>query len=1508
VGGIVQDAKTNSLNKVVSKFLTDRGTYDHYLPLKTIFACFIFLRLLSQKFPDYFRRSILDDWQKIQLKDPDSLLIIEGQLKSLPSVLKGFSEKTFYGATQHWNSSFFFRQAVSETGRIVGEIDWIDEKSKGISLKALTSLVKWVMDQPVETWDQWASLLEKFDEFVNPLSAEAGRINTGGYTTPKTIARLMAAIAQNQSGGMRVYDPCFGSGYLLTAYCELEREHGSQPFGNEIDGEKFIIGFTRLLLLGEDPFLNHEDALKPTGQYDKLRDQSPKWQQVNHDDHYQFDVVLANPPWASRYEGYEELEDLFPIHTADTAGLFLQHALSKLLDEGLAVLVLPEGFFYKNSDRALRKELVNNHDVKAIISLPANSIHDTSIKPHILVVSKGGSTQKIRMINSENYFERNKSNLSFELSEKNLSRLLKDITGKETVSAWDIGIDEIIEREWDLTPKARNILLPMLVESLKCEKFLLKDCCEILTGNHIESDDLIDRPTSKKKVSPLNVTDSKNNIGESQHVLSVSAAETNHLIEKYLIHSCPNKYSYEVTDFITFRLPPHGAMETIYKIEKISNISEKMKIAVAHDNYLSSGKTLLEVTGDEVDLDQNEIERLSQYLKGNPFKKNDRFYFLSKFKKLPKKFTPVEYNNEPAYPTIGEMLGNKLPTNLVDENKREDILYIRIKDIQQNQFISQSKYLTPEASASINKKWKLNSGDVLLSKTGTIGKTLLVQKDIVSSGALASPNFFILRAKRNLLMPEYLQAYILGDITQMWLRDNARGHTLSKLALEKLQIPLPDIEEQLKVAFDIEEDKWNVLVRDFKTTDSAVLAWDYIGHWIEVSKIQLEKGVKDDLVQFDYLSGFILSANEAKDEFLKKLNMNEEKSEGWSALKDWFINLVDILNGLVGISDIPRGAILTSVLSNTISQIESLIQNCLVYEGGAGYVGNCWEWDDKKYDDAHNFSEHLIFILKRIMEHVCKDVKLNFEPKENTIPRDECVELKVVVSNRGSMPVINLAVHCKVDLERQPGQEGPLNYLDWGRATSSCLPEKEKTFLNFSGHPPRKAEKFSLTLFWKALSLDGSVIEGSQQIPLRIVDVPIKDTSDLGGNPYIVGPPVGRRELEHVFFGREDLIDSIRRQVIKNGNVILLEGNRRAGKSSILEYLKGSNRIPGWLCVYCSLQGAEGAKDKFGVPTEEIFRMMALEISKGVFEIGIECPLPNNTTLVPDKKLKIADACREGIGKEAPFADFREYLETILEVLQQNNLRLLLMIDEYDKLQEGIDNGVTSPQVPENIRFLIHQYPRFSTILTGSRAIKRLRKEYWNALFGFGTKESVTALKYDDAVKLIKEPSKDQLVFANDAVEKLCSLTARQPFLIQHLCSRIFDLADRENNSSITLDVINRAASLSIENNDHFPTLWGYAGSDRRRFLLALSQKESKNPGSLRLGIIHQMLLSYNIDVRDEQLSKDLENLQDLELIKLVSKGQDARYELAVPLMGDWIDSHQDFEVLKIRAINDMED
>ena len=507
-------------------------------------------------------------------------------------------------------------------------------------------------------------------------------------------------------------------------------------------------------------------------------------------------------------------------------------------------------------------------------------------------------------------------------------------------------------------------------------------------------------------------------------------------------------------------------------------------------------------------IDQNEIERLSRYLKACPFKKNDRFYFLSEFKKLPKKFIPVEYNNEPAYFTIGEMIGNEIPANLVDESKSKDILYIGIKDIQQNHLIGQPRYLTPEASASINEKWKLNSGDVLLSRTGTIGKTFFVQRDIASMGALSSQNFFILRPKRNLLTPQYLQAYLLGRITETWLQDNARGGSLSKSVLEKLKIPLPGIEEQLKFAFDITKDKWDVLVREFLPTRSADSAWKYVKRWIETSRIQLEKIIeddpfkKDDRVNLRYLAGFVLSAKQAKDEFLKLFNLIEEKTEVESNLKSWFVNLADILNNLNTISDIPRGAILTSVLSNVISKIENLTEQGLIYEGSAGYVDENWEWEDHRYHDAYNLNAYLISILKLIIQKVSADVKLNFEAKENTIripeilaSEPEMVGCEVVVSNLGSIAVINLTVDCNLDLDRRPGQQDSFDYLSWGTASSSCLPEKEEIFLKFSGFPPKarmaqhKFNEFSLTLSWKALSLDGSVIEGSQQIPLRLVYV-----------------------------------------------------------------------------------------------------------------------------------------------------------------------------------------------------------------------------------------------------------------------------------------------------------------------------------------------------------------------------------------------------------------------------------
>ena len=80
------------------------------------------------------------------------------------------------------------------------------------------------------------------------------------------------------------------------------------------------------------------------------------------------------------------------------------------------------------------------------------------------------------------------------------------------------------------------------------------------------------------------------------------------------------------------------------------------------------------------------------------------------------------------------------------------------------------------------------------------------------------------------------------------------------------------------------------------------------------------------------------------------------------------------------------------------------------------------------------------------------------------------------------------------------------------------------------------------------------------------------DPATLGASPYIVGSPVDRQEM---FFGRADVIERIQRQVgaSTHANVILLEGNRRTGKTSILRQLGNPDALPGWITVDCSLQG-----------------------------------------------------------------------------------------------------------------------------------------------------------------------------------------------------------------------------------------------------------------------------------------------------------------------------------------------
>ena len=489
---------------------------------------------------------------------------------------------------------------------------------------------------------------------------------------------------------------------------------------------------------------------------------------------------------------------------------------------------------------------------------------------------------------------------------------------------------------------------------------------------------------------------------------------------------------------------------------------------------------------------------------------------------------------------------------------------------------------------------------------------------------------------------------------------------------------------------------------------------------------------------------------------------------------------------------------------------------------------------------------------------------------------------------------------------------------DWGIAQAPYLAERGALTLNLRGDVPKLAGPLSVQLKWSARNLNGQDVNGVVELALEVVDPAAQRAGlfvDLGGSPYVTGSPLEPEHGHSVFFGREELIEQLRRQIATHGNVVLLEGNRRAGKTSVLKHLEGRGIVPGWFAVYSSLQGAEGAAHAVGVPTVEVFRELARSIATGLTKLNIDTPLPNGNYIAPGKAVPgIARACREGIGSEFPFADFREYLELALSVLEPLGLGLLLMLDEFDKLQEGIDNGVTSPQVPENIRFLIQTYPKFSAILTGSRRLKRLREEYWSALYGLGTSVPVTALDPDSARRVVTDPVRGKLTFSNEAIERVLAVTARQPYLMQCLCNRVFDYAVETKARSITLGAIDEAATILVRDNEHFASLWDYAGlgpqvgRSRRQLILLLGARSLKQGTHVSFGTLREQIIQSGVDVEDDQLDMDLAYLRELELIDLSGEIGEGHYHLAIPLMGDWIEQQQDAEVVAGRARAEAEE
>ena len=254
---------------------------------------------------------------------------------------------------------------------------------------------------------------DAYEYLMTMYASNAGK-SGGEFFTPQEVSELLAEITVvGKKQVNKVYDPACGSGSLLLKFAKvLGKEHVRQGFfGQEVNITTYNL--CRINMFLHD--INYEKFDIAHG--DTLTD--PK-----HWDDEPFDAIVSNPPYSIKWEGdanpllindprFAPAGVLAPKSKADLA--FTLHMLHWLSTSGTAAIVEFPGVLYRGgAEQKIRKYLIDNNYVDAVIQLPQDLFFGTTIATCIIVLKKSKSDNATLFIDASAAFVRsgNKNKLS----------------------------------------------------------------------------------------------------------------------------------------------------------------------------------------------------------------------------------------------------------------------------------------------------------------------------------------------------------------------------------------------------------------------------------------------------------------------------------------------------------------------------------------------------------------------------------------------------------------------------------------------------------------------------------------------------------------------------------------------------------------------------------------------------------------------------------------------------------------------------------------------------------------------------------------------------------------------------------------------------------------------------------------------------------------------------------------------------------------------------------------
>ncbi len=328
--------------------------------------------------------------------------------------------------------------------------------------KLLAKVIQTIAEGLNNSGAEGDSLGDAYEYLIGQFAAGSGQ-KAGEFYTPQMISTILSRIVtldcQDPASGKKkridkVLDFACGSGsLLLNVRHEMEGYSIGKIYGQEKNITTYNLARMNMLLHGVKDVefeIHHGDSL--ANDWDILNEQNPAKKM-------QFDAVVANPPFSLRWDPTEETAKDFrfsrygvaPKSAADFA--FLLHGFHFLSDNGTMAIILPHGVLFRGGkEETIRKKLLEDDNIDAVIGLPANLFYSTGIPVCILVLKKCRKNDKILFINAsgEEHYEKGKRQNY--LRDKDVEKIVETYQFRKEESRFSrlVSLQEIKENDFNL--------------------------------------------------------------------------------------------------------------------------------------------------------------------------------------------------------------------------------------------------------------------------------------------------------------------------------------------------------------------------------------------------------------------------------------------------------------------------------------------------------------------------------------------------------------------------------------------------------------------------------------------------------------------------------------------------------------------------------------------------------------------------------------------------------------------------------------------------------------------------------------------------------------------------------------------------------------------------------------------------------------------------------------------------------------------------------------------------